>query len=429
MRTSSVLAAAALGVAFAALQASAVEPPNPASDPMEILDQMLGGVLGDLDEAQLRAAVEKAGGLSFERPVSVDFLDRAGLERYLREVTDDEYPEARARADQRLLVGLGLLEKTVDLRALRIKLLEENVAGFYDDRPGRKRLFAVSPNRRFTPSNQIILAHELRHALQDQYVDVRKPVSDSIGDFDDRRLAWVSTLEGDAMVVMQRFVESRVAGAIPGLQGLLSAASGATDALPVPDVPGAPPVLRDQMVLPYLIGYRFVLERLAMGGWPAVLETWKKPPATTEQVLHPAKYAAGEAALDVRVGWSPAKSRLVLEGVLGEMLVRSLLGGSPVGDEGAAGWGGDTYRIWERGEHWLLVFRSRWDSEAEAAEFLTALANQRLAPVCGEGHALGRYELHERPGWKAATQRTGDTVTLITSDDPGLLVEALRGLP
>ena len=39
-----------------------------------------------------------------------------------------------------------------DLRAIRGRLLEENVAGFYDERPGRKRLYAVSEDRTLTPA-------------------------------------------------------------------------------------------------------------------------------------------------------------------------------------------------------------------------------------------------------------------------------------
>lgn len=407
---------------------SRAAPANPEPDPMALIDQILGGILGDLDETELRVAVEKAGGLLFRRPVSTDFLDHAALERYLREVSDDEYPESRAQADRRLLVGLGLLDGAVDLRALRMRLLEDNVAGFYDDRPGRKRLFAVSATRAFTPSNQIILAHELRHALQDQYVDIRGVVPESVGDFDDRRLAWVSTLEGDAMVVMQRFVESRMAGALPGLEGLLGA-TGGLDGLPVPELPGAPAVLRDQLFLPYLVGYRFILDRLNQGGWPAVVETWRNPPLTTEQVLHPAKYVAGERALAIELDWSPSGGRLLCDGVLGELLVRSLLGGTPSGDDGAAGWGGDAYRVWDRGDQWLLVLRSRWDTQTEAAEFMASLEHLRLEPACGKAHTMGNARLFERPGWKAAVRRDGDAVTLVTSNASGFLLEALRGLP
>jgi hypothetical protein len=86
------------------------------------------------------------------------------------------------------------LSPQTDLRDLRARVLEENIAGFYDERPGKKRLYAVSDDRRLSPSNQLILSHELRHALQDQYVDLHAQLPDAVGDFDDRRLAWLSLL-------------------------------------------------------------------------------------------------------------------------------------------------------------------------------------------------------------------------------------------
>ena len=68
----------------------------------------------------------------------------------------------------------------------------------------------MSEDRSFTPMNQIVLAHELRHALQDQYRDLYAYLGDDVGDFDDRRIAWMSLLEGDATLVMERFVKLRL---------------------------------------------------------------------------------------------------------------------------------------------------------------------------------------------------------------------------
>ena len=99
-----------------------------------------------------------------------------------------------------------------------------------------------------TPANQLILSHELRHALQDQYVDVHHALPDSVGDYDDRRLAWLSLLEGDATWVMERFLLRRLPGGEEAEESLGSLT------LPTPAVPGAPPVVRDQLVLPYLVG-------------------------------------------------------------------------------------------------------------------------------------------------------------------------------
>ena len=61
-----------------------------------------------------------------------------------------------------------------------------------------------------------MLSHELRHALQDQYADVHGVLPDAVGDFDDRRLAFVSLLEGDATLVMERFLMKRLAGSALG---------------------------------------------------------------------------------------------------------------------------------------------------------------------------------------------------------------------
>ena len=71
--------------------------------------------------------------------------------------------------------------------------------------------------------NQIVLAHELRHALQDQYArPARVPAATTVTDFDDRRMAWLALLEGDATLVMERFVKQRLG--LPGVEGAASAA-------------------------------------------------------------------------------------------------------------------------------------------------------------------------------------------------------------
>jgi hypothetical protein len=215
-------------------------------DPADILDALLGGLmgLGEISGPELQKEIADVGGVPFRRDVPLDFMSRQELKGYLTELVDSEYSPEQAAADQRTLVGLALLDPATDLRALRARVLEENIAGFYDVRAGKKRLYAVSPNRRLSPSNQVVLAHELRHALQDQYVDVESVLPESVGDFDDRRMALMSLLEGDATLVMERFLLSR----IPGASATLGDASGMS--LPAPPVGDAPPVVRDQLVLP-----------------------------------------------------------------------------------------------------------------------------------------------------------------------------------
>src|SRR5688500_4334024 len=242
---------AAVVAALLATGAAAQEPPP---GPADLINGLLAGLMGfkEPTPAELQADVAEVGGVPFKADVPLDFITPAALRVYLKEVLDDEYPPDRADADARLLIALDLLPPGTSLRDLRARLLEDNVAGFYDERPGRKKLYAVSEDRTMTPSNQIVLAHELRHAMQDQYVDLHHTLPESVGDFDDRRVAFMSVLEGDATMVMERFLMQRMglgASAVPAL----GAGGFAT-----PDLPGVAPVLRDHLLVPYLAGRDFV---------------------------------------------------------------------------------------------------------------------------------------------------------------------------
>ena len=149
-------------------------------------------------------------------------------------------------------MAFDLLPASADLRALRTRILEQNIVGFYDERPGKKKLYAVSEDKKLTPANQLILSHELRHALQDQYADLHGMLPESVGDFDDRRMAFLSVLEGDATLVMERFMVRRMTGD----KGDKGDKDDKEDdmpsmSMPPPPMPDIPPVLRDQLLLPY----------------------------------------------------------------------------------------------------------------------------------------------------------------------------------
>ncbi len=418
-------------------------PPPPAAENRdtqaevsELVNALLGGMMGagPADGPALQKEVEQAGGIPFRRDVAVDFLNREQLRRYLRELFDEEYPKEQARADERLLRAFDLLPAGTDLRALRARVLEDNVAGFYDDRPGRRRLYAVSEDRSFTPMNQIVLAHEMRHALQDQYADLHSLVSDERSDFDDRRLAVLSLFEGDATLLMERFVRMRLGGLVPGLAG-----DAATAPADVPedaaaeaftpglfDVPGAPPVVRDQLVQPYLVGLAFARALWKHGGADGLREAWQRPPASTEQVLHPALFFSGEAPRSVAPRLAaPTGARVVSEGVLGELLLRTLL--EEGHDAAAAGWGGDGWRLWDVRGKSALAWRSEWDTPADAAEFHEALRG-RFARRQGAGRAFEGWEVFGgAPGSVAfAVRRDGDAVELASADELRLLEELLR---
>jgi hypothetical protein len=414
-----VAACLLLAAGLAVPVTAADEPPAP--DPSELINALLSGLMGftDMTGPELQKEVAAAGGIPFRSEVPLEYMTRADLGKYLKELLDSEYPPARAEADQRTLVALDLLPASANLRTLRARILEENVVGFYDERPGKKRLYAVSAERRLTPANQLILSHELRHALQDQYADLHAMLPDSVGDFDDRRLAFMSVLEGDATLVMERFLVHRLTGGekedeVPPFS------------MPTPPMPELPPVLRDQLLLPYFAGRDFAQSLQKKGGWDALKQAWSRPPESTEQVLHPEKYDAREAPRPVDVSYGPKGGRVINEGVLGEVLIRTFLG-EGVAEEAAAGWGGDRYRVWDVSGKTLLVWRSVWDSPADAREFLAAAQARMGALHAAEGTRRG-YRVFASPGrWVAVGERASG-IDFVSSDDEQAFEAALASL-
>ncbi|HSB60650.1 MAG TPA: hypothetical protein VLI67_02950, partial [Vicinamibacteria bacterium] len=193
-----------------------------------------------------------------------------------------------------------------------------------------------------------------------------------------------------------------------------------------PDVPGAPPVVRDQLVLPYLRGLEFARALWQRGGADAIQSAWARPPESTEQVLHPDKYFAGESPRPVDVSYAPPGGRVLNDGVLGELFAGTLLG--PGAEQAAEGWGGDAFRVWEAAGRTLLVWRSVWDGAAYAQEFEEALhrrfSARHGAPEWREGHAV-----YAAGAWRRALGARAGGVQLVASDDAALLEHALRALP
>lgn len=140
-------------------------------------------------------------------------------------------------------------------------------------------------------------------------------------------------------------------------------------------------------------GYRrggiFVETIRTKAGMKAVDSAYDKLPASTEQILHPEKYLAGEApvALDL----APLEEKLAEDGY--GITYRTTLGefGSAVFLEthvrdvepsAAEGWGGDRIVLFEGRGMWFIVWATEWDSEKDAEEFQAALgrASQKLMP-------------------------------------------------
>jgi hypothetical protein len=319
--------------------------------------------------ATLEARVEKIRDLRFRTLPKPGEVSPAQARRDGLEDLDRSYPPARRHADEEVLKLLGLLGPDVDLRDVSATIFGQGVAGYYDPRSGRLRVVkgAETANRVL---NEITLAHELAHALEDQ----RFGLEDESG-ADDASLANLALVEGSATAVMFNYAE-RHFSAEQTLGGLLSSLGQDTGDLP--------PFIEAQLIFPYIQGQAFVqkLYETGEGSWSLVNSAYRfRPPASTEQILHPEKYLRVEQPDRVRVdaqrvlapGW-----RRHVAGTWGEWATGELIGNA----RAAEGWGGDRYELWQRGAddcaapcrgRDALVMRWRWDTAKAARGFEDSL--------------------------------------------------------
>ena len=99
-------------------------------------------------------------------------------------------------------------------------------------------------------------------------------------------------------------------------------------------------------------GFLFVAGVRARQPWSAVDALWRDPPASSEQVLHRAKYEACENPIPVPEAVLPAVpgfDRPKASDVMGELVVRAWLSTALPADvaaRAAAGWAGDRAAVY-----------------------------------------------------------------------------------
>ena len=311
------------------------------------------------------------------QPLKRSVRSREEIRDYLVESMKDDKDDAKRHADQRVLEALGLIPKGYPLDQKMLALLTEQIAGMYDPK-GREFFIADWTD----PADQrMIMAHELTHALQDQHFHIEK-WEDAAKPNDDDELARDAVLEGSATLAMfdyQLQKLGRKPGDIFGLDPslLLSLMFGDLDKSP--ELADTPMTIRDEMLFPYGAGASFSLEVLkASGGWPGLHKVFERPPASTQQIMHPDLYLKGVMPATVALppldkivprGWKKLDENLLGEFGLNEVLKQFI--GQKRADDLAASWVGDKYAIFERqpGGQTLLVIRLRLASDEDAARF------------------------------------------------------------
>ena len=338
--------------------------------------------------AEIEAQVQQIRELSAKTPVTPKLLDDTTLKANLAASFEKDNPPKVVAANERAYQLLGLIPEGTSLKELYLKLLGSQVAGYYDS--DTKELYVVSRSGGLGPTERISFAHEFDHALQDQNFGLKNLQLDAIGE-SDRSLARLSVAEGDATLLMSVWAAQNLAP-----DELLQLLQAASDPEQTAILAQMPDILKDSLLFPYTAGQALVASIQATGGWAAVDKLYATPPASTEQVMHPDKYAAHEAPIKVDFpkdlaarlgsGWS-----VDLQDTMGEFELQTWLKSAgkvaqAKATTAAQGWGGDRFALVSNGSRSGLVVDTRWDSPADAAEF--AAAAQTTLDALGGHEAL-----------------------------------------
>ncbi|MCB9659298.1 MAG: hypothetical protein H6726_16760 [Sandaracinaceae bacterium] len=338
--------------------------------------------------------------LAFLHEVPTEIQDEARIRAFVEaDIEPDELAESRD-----LYTSLGLLPDDVDLEALLLEVLGEQIVGYYDPDGGRlvvrddvMRSLAASS----VDEARVVLVHELVHALQDQHLALGA-LNDQERDTDPDN-AYRALVEGDATLAMMAYVLAAQGTDLANITGQPDILRRFFDAAPNAgaDALGrAPAILRVTLMAPYTAGAIFCGDQHRIAGWPSVDAAHRTLPVTTEHVLHPDKYAAGELPDTITLPRATSLEALgfvrTQEDTLGELELSIYLAQGTSSDQdltAAAGWSGDRLAIYGRADApSAVVWWTSWDTEQDAREAEVAArragAETEGSVVLREGRAV-----------------------------------------
>jgi hypothetical protein len=337
---------------------------------------------------EVSASVEELRRLKFKQPVKAQIiLPKAARESFKAKIKP--WDVEQAGYTQKAYVHLGLIPARTDLITDYLDLAERDVLGYYDTESKVLHVLGHVAEEEVKP----VIAHELTHALEDQYFDFQAVAKKANGD-DDRATAISAVIEGSATALMIAY-STRQARDVDAASKVEKAENKRAE-----NLKGAPSFVQQSVILPYILGFTFLLRGspwLWENGVPTaeIDEAYANPPRSTRQILHPEQYWWGNWRKDpaplalpdlsarLGPGWKKAT-----DGSIGELGLAVLTGShldltridallpSRWTNDAAIGTQGDVYHHYVNGERSVTVLLTRWESMRDAEQFDKALKSR-----------------------------------------------------
>ncbi|MGE0872180.1 MAG: hypothetical protein AB7P03_26715 [Kofleriaceae bacterium] len=356
-------------------------PTKPASDNTSADRARAEAALTRLAGVQTKLAVLRE--LAFDHQVPAGFQETNEFREALRKEIAKELPADKAANTSTSAFHLGFLEKPINLAEAMEEMAAREIAAYYD--PEANRFFYV----RIPDSESVadmVSAHELTHALQDQHFDLEKYIAKDLES--DAKIARSFVGEGDATFTMFGYLArlpTLGAADLPKIEQFIHAMNSSID---LDDLSGTPPALALPTLLSYSKGAVLAHAAFKHGGWKAVNELYKTPPDSTEQALHPESKLYPKRDRPHRVTLAKLDGTQIDNDVVGELMwwVYFRLWHRDGAELASEGWGGDRYMVVRRSDgHHVGVIATSWDSVGDAKQFAEAYAQslRKRFPAAG----------------------------------------------
>ena len=392
---------------------------------------------------RMQKEVEALRGWKFKYPVDIDLYTEEQVRAYIEEPLEREegWPEY-SRADTAMKMIRLIPQDSGLLDTARKMFINMAPPGLYNARTKELRAVKKPGMDLNSLSFQVIFIHELTHALDDQYFDLRK-MMEIAQSSSDAEIAIGAIVEGSAMTVQQRYMNKIfLSGKANRTQALQSMASAMGDMQAVFKAPlyfitmffarftcgtaflqfGASTLNSGSESLPSSINQKSEAKtgEAPQRGGPALkcIDKAMKMaatnlPSSSEQILHPEKFWRIEARDEpVIVKDKDVEELLTREGLytvhkntFGELGCAVLtfpeekrlspadmpLPPSAWTNQSAIGWGGDRFFLLASGlkeenipqqpEKLYGIWFTMWDTTDDCNEFIAAYKTHRPSPL------------------------------------------------
>ncbi len=326
---------------------------------------------------EVLADVARIRGLEPKAPIRRGVRSKEEIRSFIIDRIESEYPPERIEVEESLLKMLRVIPDDMDLYGFMLDLLTEQIAGYYDPYSGTFYIADWIPLEMQKP----VMAHELTHALQDQYFDLKNFLQPVEGN-DDRTLARSALIEGEGLLVMLAYTLEPLGRGVLELGDLVELNRAQMPAMEAQYevFASAPAFLKETLLFPYTYGAGFLQYFLLRHDWSDLSRLYEDFPESTEQILHPEKYfEERDRPIEVDLSdrrpsapWTPIYSNVLGEFTLSLVLGRFL--DEETSRRASRGWGGDAIELYSApSDRHALLMVTAWDSEADANEFARAI--------------------------------------------------------